>query len=480
MALSESPIKIFILVEYEIKEMAHSLFMIDLPTDLIQQKVDLEDGFEEISPVWTFPENKFLNNTEFVKLGSEIYLFGGRSLGLVPSLDRHTHLQTTVQVLDTNNPEKGLQRVAPMNAIKERNCAFVADGMIYTLGAAVESSECGMSGCFERYSPQLDKWEVLPDPPLSLELLSCADWTSHATVVGRKVFIGSHWHDLYLIFNLDTQRWDKVPPTSVAQYFPYGAICVENSLYHMREKGAVRQCMVFDRGCGYEPLHIVKRGPLPKPITSSSKGILNLKNALLNRDKVQVLATSTELEGNDETFFTHSSFNPWRELLHLGGSFFCYVVAAEVMDNEDGTSLDPHTRFFWIKVFKEVKGESGAAEFLPLASFFYKFRADFPTYSEMIRCCAVGHVPDSWSNLLPKKQQESRKRTVKRTATTTSLQEKQESSGSKDVQTEGHDQAADAVAVCNLKKLLAAQEEEIRRLKDELARLAKNKNMLMV
>ncbi|RAL37236.1 hypothetical protein DM860_004158 [Cuscuta australis] len=136
--------------------------------------------------------------------------------------------------------------------------------------------------------------------------------------------------------------------------------------------------------------------------------------------------------------------------------------------------------FFWIKVFKEVKGESGAAEFLPLASFFYKFRAHFPNYSEMIRCCAVGHVPDSWSNLLPKKQQESRKRTVKRTATTTSLQEKQESSGSKDVQTEGHDQAADAVAVCNLKKLLAAQEGEIRRLKDELERLAKNKNMLIV
>ncbi|KAL5703323.1 hypothetical protein ACHQM5_028426 [Ranunculus cassubicifolius] len=447
--MNESHLKICLLVEHRTTEMSHSLYMFDLPSDLEQKRELDSEGFQVVSPLLLFPESKFLNRTEFINVGSKVFFFGGFSSGHIVYTDKnYATLLKAVHVLDMEKPEQGLRRVASMNACKEDHCAFVDNGMIYTLGRAIKDKSRSKQACFERYIPQADKWEVLPDPPFPLSELSRPDWTGRATVVGREVFIGSY--DKYVIFNLDTLEWAKVLPESLAERFPYGALYVDGFLYHIRGGDVWKPSAVWDFRHDLEPLQIVRRGPLPRRgrCGSSSKDILEC--VCLEPKGTQVVATAAELACGDETLFTHRNFLPWRELLHLGGPYFCYLCTAVNVNDVRGTG-DYRTRFVGIMVFKELQGENMNTEFGLLSAFFYRIQTDFFNYGDFIRCCALGAVPESWNEVLPNKTLEIMSRTK---------------DGSKKSETENHDPAD----VGCLEKLLAAQKEEISRLSSELAK----------
>ncbi|KAL6511708.1 hypothetical protein OROGR_021305 [Orobanche gracilis] len=110
---------------------------------------------------------------------SRIYFFGGRTYSEFPELDiSYTAIpdefKVAVWILGIYHPEQGLRPVASVYAPKQTPCVFAApDGMIYALGSALGKTEkiipgCTGTVCFERYDPNSDKWEVLPDPPLPL------------------------------------------------------------------------------------------------------------------------------------------------------------------------------------------------------------------------------------------------------------------------------------------------------------------------
>uniref|UniRef100_A0A803MSD3 Uncharacterized protein n=1 Tax=Chenopodium quinoa TaxID=63459 RepID=A0A803MSD3_CHEQI len=418
--INESQLKICLLVEHGTGEMPHALYTIDLPSDLERQREVDSEGFQELSPLVVFPQRKFLYQTEFVNLGSKVYIFGG-----VRSDKLDDHLYRAVHVLDMYNPKHGLRRVASLNASKECLCVFVADGMIYTLGKAERKEASGKSGCFERYIPRIDRWEVLPDPP-RVDLFT-ADWTGRVTVVGREVFIGSNW--MYAIFNLDTLEWAEPPSASLADCFPYGALYVDGFLYHLRGGDLwKRPGPVWDPHYVPSALQIVRRGPFPKHdgFGSSSKDIP--KSASLQPGKAQVMSTAAELAGEDNTFFTHKNFDPWRLLLHLGALTSAILI---------------HT--------------------------------PFRNFAHCIRSCVLGDVPESWNRVVPNKKQESSRRTKKNelfhmAATQQGNRLQVDKDASKESKTKNNVRVGDVEEVGNLKKVLAAQEEELSRLYSELAK----------
>ncbi|KAL5700251.1 hypothetical protein ACHQM5_025723 [Ranunculus cassubicifolius] len=395
----ESHLRICLLAEHGSKDMTHSLYTIDLPS-----MVDSE-GFEmvPVSPLLIFPERKFLVQSELVNVGSEVFFFGGTSFGhILFNNKKYEDLLRVVHVFDTKKPEKGLRRVSDMNACKEKPCVFVDNGMIYVLGRVLKNKRWSNYGWFERYIPNFDKWEILPNPPLSISELMVADWTGRATLVGREVFIGSGGK--YFIFNLDALEWAKPLPASLAKCFPYGAIYIDGFLYYLRGEHLRRPDAVWDPSNDCDHVQIVRRGPLPE------HGVcVDILDVCSKPKKAQVLSTAAELDGGDETFFTHNNTRSWRELLHLGGSYFCYLVTAQNIDSKT-RARDYYTCFVKVMVFKVLQGNT---DFCHVSSFYYRLNTQFRIFGEFIRCCALGSVPESWNEVARNKKQESRSRTEK-------------------------------------------------------------------
>ncbi|KAK1371528.1 hypothetical protein POM88_037620 [Heracleum sosnowskyi] len=62
-----------------------------------------------------------------------------------------------------------------------------------------------------------------------------AVWCDSATLLrDRYVFVGNMIAMLYLIFDLDTQKWaSPLPESTLSSSFPYGSLCVDDSLYYL-------------------------------------------------------------------------------------------------------------------------------------------------------------------------------------------------------------------------------------------------------
>lgn len=402
-----------------------------------------DDYRSEISEALTVPKGKLLMGSAFVNLGSKIYLFGGfHSKGVV----------VDVHAFDTEHPNLGFQSVASLHAPKEAPCVFVADAMIYALSSPVDTKkrfslkgkgfDLDATGCFERYHPISDTWQVLPDPPILLGIESAV------TIVCRRVFIAP----CCVVFNLDSLEWDPILPPSLALRFPFGSLYDEaqNSLYYLRgeqafELGEFDQPQRFNYG---EPLKVAKRGPLPSPLPVNDQ--LTLLNAPCFDPPMEHIVAPPQDLLDPDIFFNTDSFQPWKHLFHMGGRFFCFVVTAQITDSDFHTIWEPHSRGVWIKFFEEVEVPSQGFQFRTLASFCYEINSKFDNHANWIRCCVLGSVPQSWIKDPPgNKVQESKLMRHK---------------GSKVLQKE------DPIENGNLLKLLAVREEEIRRLAAELKR----------
>lgn len=116
----------------------------------------------------------------------------------------------------------------------------------------------------------------------------------------------------------------------------------------------------------------------------------------MNPEYVQVIASAKELDSG--TLFTHQHRFQWRELFHLGGPFFCYLVTAPLCDYLTDYPTD---RGLFVKVFEEVvpanSSTSKEAQFRTLASFSCRIsHTHFGSDAFFLRCCAFGSVPNSW------------------------------------------------------------------------------------
>ncbi|KAK1379449.1 hypothetical protein POM88_026193 [Heracleum sosnowskyi] len=381
-------IKICLFVQHKCVEMKKSIYMIEPPTDMVDYEVD-SDGLmidPIISPAITGVA-KLLEDCAMARLGSRIYLFGGVSLNrecCIEKLPISDELKLSVLYFDTNHMELGLRHAASLNAPKQTPCVFSARGMIYALGSSLQGcnyNHNNCSGIFERYDPTADKWQVLPDPPLPFGNMSNALWCDSATLLrDRYVFVGNMITMLYLIFDLDTQKWaSPLPESTLASSFPYGSLCVDDSLYYLIGLGTWKYGTDYEANSNWIDqvddnddvgpiVSIVKRGPL---------------------------------------FLDDPS-----KLLHSP----CFSPETKQLINAyDHTRDQPYCRAVWIYVFEEVNLPAPKSTyFRTLASFSYKIRTPFHNTASFIRCCAFGSVPDSWvKEPLKKKQVAKERKTVK-------------------------------------------------------------------
>ncbi|KAL6504777.1 hypothetical protein OROHE_023535 [Orobanche hederae] len=360
--------KICLFVEHSGLELNNSLYMIELPTDVAdyEEKELDSDGLmidPIISPVLSVVDKLLLESCAMVRLG--------------------------------------LRPAASLNAPKGTHCVFSAHGMIYALGSSLPSCDsnsliAGSSGIFEKYDPIADKWYVLPDPPLPFGKMPDAVWCDTATLLrDRYVLVGNFFTQLNFIFDLNTHKWvSSLPESSLSSCFPYGSLCVHDSLYYLTGFGT------WKYGTDYEAyanrldqleeeedfVQIVKRGPLflddPSRLLHSPCFSPENRQVMTRLDHIPLLL---ELEDACE----------WRELFHLGGRFFCSVLTAPLISTFYPTHHQPYCRGVWIYVFEQVElPASKSTHFRTLASFSFRIRTSFKNTGLFICCCAFGSVPD--------------------------------------------------------------------------------------
>ncbi|WOG95094.1 hypothetical protein DCAR_0314396 [Daucus carota subsp. sativus] len=433
-----------------------------------EQEID-SDGFavDSISPIKTIKRSDqcFITQCGMFRLGSRFYFLGGRAETSLYYVYSNTtpvsdELKLRVQVFDIDYPELGLRNVASLKAPKETPCVFSVKGLVYVLGSHLRGCNLtgGTSGIFERYDPFEDCWEVLPDPPKPFGEAGDATWCDSATVVRDKyVYVGNNNHDLYLVFDLDVQRWTSFPPSSpFSTRFRYGSLYVDGSLYYLTGIGTWKvgtefDTKIIDYNAEDNEVRLVKTRPPP----SVDDPFKLLKSISLKPENEQVMCTFMDLEHN--TWFSGLDFGQWRDIFHLGGRFFCYVVTCQLIDVDNKKLDQPYCRGVWIKVFEEMVPDRNSAtkqpHFRNLASFSYRIRTPFENSTSFIRCSAFGSVPDSWVKAPLKKKEVAAK----------------DRGDLKTEQSHEHGGGIEGLTHDDLQKILAAREEEICRLKSELA-----------
>ncbi|KAL8091240.1 uncharacterized protein LOC141696933 [Apium graveolens] len=465
-------IKICLYVEHYFPEMNRSIYMIEPPVDLAEyEEKEMDcDGFvvDTVSPIIALEQEEvidcFITAPAMFQLGSRIYFIGG---GSIPDLcdevdelaDFPCESKQIVRFIDIERDPKKLCTVASLNAPKATPCVFSAHGLIYVLGSVPPGSShqrrprpCNL---FERYHPIEDKWELLPDPPFPFGLQHRMDFATlfdSATVFeDRYVFVGNS--TMVVCFDLNTLKWmfcRKQPPRYEMR-FPCGSLYVDACLYYLRGRDAWKVGNEFDPArwveetCTWQ-VNLVKKGPL------ELNDIKFLNGQCVLPKQEQLIATIEELEPDLEgSFFT----DRFREIFHLGGRFFCYVVTAWLTSIHGNNQ--PNCRGVWIKVFEELPGSEHPPQphFRTLASFCYKIRTKFRCDDYFIRCCAFGSVPDSWVKTPMKKNHVV---TKERKVLKVEQSHHEHGGGGKG---QGN---------CILEKSVAAPEEEIIRLKAELAK----------
>ncbi|KAK1405257.1 hypothetical protein POM88_004862 [Heracleum sosnowskyi] len=177
--------------------------------------------------------------------------------------------------LDTDHLELGFQAAASLKSPKDSPSVFSANNLIYALDSPCSGN---FDSTFERYDPESDEWEVLPKPPVKPASLSRCEinWCDCATVVNdTSRAVGR--------INLEPVRKDNLQAST-------------------------------------QELKLVKAGPLPPSAALTSNFSFPAH--------VRVMATRKELDQG--LSLPTDNYIGWREIFHLGGRFFCYVVTTRI------------------------------------------------------------------------------------------------------------------------------------------------------
>ncbi|KAK1405256.1 hypothetical protein POM88_004861 [Heracleum sosnowskyi] len=387
-------IKICLLVEDKYVQMSHSIYMIQIPAN---HEVEVDSEGFMIDPIYPTmsvdehtPEQGLINGSAVINLGSRIYFLGGGSfpdfkIDHIP-LDK----RLSFRFLDTDHLELGFQAAASLKSPKDSPCVFSANNLIYALDSPCSGN---FDSTFERYDPESDEWEVLPKPPVKPASLSRCEinWCDCATVVNDMyVFLGNVYGDSNYIFDISTNKWFCILSTSTL-CFPFGSLYVDGSFYQLKGRGSHKfgTCETKDNlHASTQELKLVKAGPLPPSAA--------LTNNFSLPAHVRVMATRKELDQG--LSLPTDNYVGWREIFHLGGRFFCYVVTTRI-------GCDPGLDQFHgvhIKVFEEVlprlksTPKDKESPFRILASFSYRIHTSQYRPGPFFRCCAFGSVPNSW------------------------------------------------------------------------------------
>ena len=146
----------------------------------------------EVSFAQPLPVPTRINSAVF--LNGNIFVFGG-------SYPNKGRLKASSVVTVLNIAQKKWVRAADMPTEKATR-AVVKDGLIYVVGGYDGTSSLNV---FERFDPQLNKWESLPSMPVGISAHSLA-------LIENKLFVFGNYNDLKstYLYDFQTQIWKKI------------------------------------------------------------------------------------------------------------------------------------------------------------------------------------------------------------------------------------------------------------------------------
>jgi len=129
-----------------------------------------------------------------VFLNGSIFVFGGAS-------PKKRKLKASPIVAVLNIAQKKWRRAADMPTAKTTR-AVAKDGFIYVVGGYDRTSSLDV---FEKFDPQLNKWESLPSMPVKISAHSL-------TAVKNKLFVFGSYNNLKSTYSYDflTHIWEKI------------------------------------------------------------------------------------------------------------------------------------------------------------------------------------------------------------------------------------------------------------------------------
>lgn len=146
----------------------------------------------EVSFAQPLPLPTRINSAVF--LNGNIFVFGG-------SYPNKGKLKASPVVAVLKIAQKKWLRAADMPTEKETR-AVVKDGLIYVVGGYDGTSSLNV---FERFDPQLNKWQSLPSMPVGISAHSL-------TLIKNKLFVFGNYNDLKstYLYDFQTQTWKNI------------------------------------------------------------------------------------------------------------------------------------------------------------------------------------------------------------------------------------------------------------------------------
>jgi N-acetylneuraminic acid mutarotase len=189
-----------------------------------------EDKWEVLTPL-SIPRQ----HIDCVRIGNEIYVVGGLIKDRNPPEDSKQKIPKiatdTIEIynIEKNKWEKG----KPFQEARDGVQVTVANGKLYAMGGAyVQNKEYKLSSGFERYDPESNTWESLPDLPAPILAPGVAVIEGKIFVIGGStVENGSQTtSDKVYVFDTNKNSWGTASPLPKGIQFP-GVAFIDDRIY---------------------------------------------------------------------------------------------------------------------------------------------------------------------------------------------------------------------------------------------------------
>jgi N-acetylneuraminic acid mutarotase len=189
-----------------------------------------DDKWEALTPL-SIPRQ----HIDCARIGNKIYVVGGLVRDMNPPEDSEQKIPImatdTIEIynIEDNKWTKGASSPEARHGVQ----AAAVNGKLYAIGGAYDQKkEFMLSSAFERYDPESNMWESLPDLPAPI-------LTPGIAVIKEKIFIigGSTMEDgsqlasdKVYVFDVKSNSWGMASPLPKGIQFP-GVAFIDNRIY---------------------------------------------------------------------------------------------------------------------------------------------------------------------------------------------------------------------------------------------------------
>ncbi len=189
-----------------------------------------EDKWKVLTPL-TMPRQ----HIDCGRIGNKIYVVGGLIKDMNPPEDSKQKIPRvatdTIEIyrIDDNKWELG----KPLQEARQGVQVAAVDGKLYAIGGAYDQNKNFMlSSVFERYDPETNTWESLPDLPVPILAPGVAVIEGKIFIIGGSTIEnGSQGaSDKVYVFDTNKNSWGTASPLPKGIQFP-GVAFIDNRIY---------------------------------------------------------------------------------------------------------------------------------------------------------------------------------------------------------------------------------------------------------